>query len=502
MVATDEQVRRLREEMSRHGTVGLAALKAGLSRNTAGRYLQLGKLPSESRQVRTWRTRPDPFERDWPSVAARLADVPEFEAKILFEELMAQHPDRYHPGQLRTFQRHVKTWRVQHGPDREVFFPQEHRPGEAAQTDFTWCNELSITIAGEAFVHMLCHVMLPCSNWEWATVCRSESLLALKRGVQASLFELGRVPSFHQIDNSTAATHDLPSGKRTFNDEYVAFMAHFGMTPRTIALGQKHQNGDVEASNGVLKRRLEQHLLLRGSRDFPDVETYETWVQDLLRKANRPRREKLEAELSVMAPLPARKLPEWREVETRVTSWSTVRVQRNSYSVPSRLIGERVRVRVYDDHIEVFHGSVLQLATDRLVGRARHRIDYRHIIASLARKPGAFPRYRYREELFPSLTFRRAYDALVDEMTERKADIEYLRILYLAAETMESEVEAVLDETLSSGQIPCADTLRQRVEPAPATPVPELDVPAIDLSGYDELLLCPAGRLALAEASS
>src|SRR5205814_5892857 len=145
---------------------------------------------------------------------------------------------------------------------------------EAAQTDFTWMTELAITIAGQLFVHMLCVMVLPFSNWQWATVCLSESMAALRRGVQAALFQLGRVPEYHQTDNSTAATHRIPDGheahvegrKRPFNDDYLALMRHFGMTPRTTEVGAKEQNGDVEAANGAFKRRLEQELLVRGSR--------------------------------------------------------------------------------------------------------------------------------------------------------------------------------------------------------------------------------------------
>ena len=181
------------EEMSKHGQVGLASLRAGLDRKTGSKYVAMGKLPSEVSSTRTWRTREDPFTQDWPTIEAKLSQCPELEAKTLFEELLAQHPERYHEGQLRTLQRHVKQWRATKGPDKEVFFAQEHRPGEAAQTDFTWCTELGVTIAGEVFVPMLCVLVLPYSNWQWATVCLSESMAALRRGIQAALFRLGRV---------------------------------------------------------------------------------------------------------------------------------------------------------------------------------------------------------------------------------------------------------------------------------------------------------------------
>ncbi|MBM4356347.1 MAG: IS21 family transposase [Deltaproteobacteria bacterium] len=481
MRSTDGQVRRLMEELSRHGKIGVAALRAGMHPATARKYRELGKLPSEVPMERDWRTREDPFEKEWPLVHGMLKDAPELEAKSLFEWLCGQTGRSYQEGQLRTFQRGVREWRALHGPPREVFFPQEHRPGEALQTDFTWATELGVTIGGELFEHMLCHPVLPYSNWEWATVCRSESLAALKGGIQAALVRLGRVPEFSQTDNSTSATHTLSSGKRGFNDNYVSLVDHFGMKPRTTGVGKKEQNGDVEALNGALKRRVKQHLLLRGSSDFESVEEYETWLGVVLTRANALRTCRLADELAVMKPLRAKRLPEYTEDEFPVSCWSTIRVLFNSYSVPSRLIDERVKVRIYEDRLEVYYKDVLQLTTERLVGRNGRRIDYRHVIWSLVRKPGAFPRYKYREEFFPSVIFRKAYDILAEALaSERQADINYLRILHLAASEMECEVETALELLLEQGTTPLADEVKELVKPREPE-LPEIPVPRVDL---------------------
>jgi Mu transposase-like protein len=489
---TDTQVRRLMEEIQKHGGIGLAAMRAGMDRKTARKYVGAGLLPSELRKPHPWRTREDPFDEDWPALAAMLEQAPELEARTLFDHLVGLRPDAYTPGQLRTLQRRVREWRAQRGPEREIFFPQAHRPGEALQTDFTHATELAVTIGSEPFAHQLCHSVLPFSNWEWATVCHSESMAALRRGVQSTLFRLGRVPTFHQTDNSTAATHDLRTGKRGFNEEYLAMMAHFGLTPRTIGIGEKEQNGDIEASHGVLKRRLEQHLLLRGSRDFESIEAYERWLWEKLEAANRLRHTKVVEELAVMRPLMVSRLPEYREESAVVTSWSTVRVRRNTYSVPSRLIGESVRARVYEQRIEVYHGGLLQLEVERLRGVGQHRINYRHVIWSLVQKPGAFARYRYREDLFPSLIFRRAYDTLTERLDAWKADLEYLRILHLAASTMEGDVEQALTHLLESGEELGADALKRAVAP-PTIEVPVLEMPAVDLTSYDQLLAGDVG---------
>jgi transposase InsO family protein len=489
MQSTDAQVRKLMEEFNKHGQVGRAALRADMDRKTARRYLREQKLPSELKKPRTWRTRENPFEEDWPWVEGLLQTMPELEAKTLFLALQERRPGHYDDGKLRTLQRHVKRWRALSGPEQEVFLPQQHRPGEAAQTDFTSGNELGITIAGVAFMHMLCNFVLPYSNWQWVTVCLSESYLAMKRGVQAALFRLGRRPEWHQTDNSTSATHRPRGGKREFNDDYAALMRHLGMKPRTTAVGRKEQNGDVEASNGALKRRLEQHLLLRGSRDFDSVEEYEEWVVGVVTMANRGRAEKLAQELGVMAVVDVKRLPEHKELDVTVTAWSTIRVLFNTYSVPSRLKGEDVRVRVYERHIEVLYANEIQMVTERLRGRNGHRINYRHLIWSLVRKPGGFARYRYRDELFPTLTFRRAYDAIAEKQPNVQGDLEYLRILHLAAATLEADVEAALDCLLEAGSVPSADAVKELVSPdAALTDVPELGEYAVDLGVYDGLL--------------
>lgn len=475
------------EQLKKHGKLGLAAARAGLDPKTARKYRDAGKLPSEMKKPRDWRTREDPFDEVWPVIKSKLIDAPELEAKTLFEWLMQERPNVFEQGQLRTLQRRVREWRALEGPDKEVFFAQQHRPGEAMQTDFTWCNELKVTIARESFEHMLCHSVLPYSNWEWVTICHSESMAALKRGVQGALFELGRVPSWLQTDNSTAATHDLSDGKRGFNAEYVAMVEHFGMKPRTIEPGASHQNGDVEALNGALKRRLEQHLLMRGSRDFENVEVYEAWLRGVVRSANSLRQVRLNEELTAMRPLVVERLKEFTEELVTVTSWSTIRVKHNTYSVPSRLIGHDLKVHLYEDRLEIRFGDALQLTVPRLMGRHGHSINYRHIIWSLVQKPGAFAQYRYREELFPTLIFRKAYDALTRRHSDWKADVEYLRILHLAASTMESEVEAVLAKLLAADDLRSGEQVKAAVKPS-RPEVPELEAGPVDLRAYDALL--------------
>ncbi|MEO8677201.1 MAG: IS21 family transposase [Casimicrobiaceae bacterium] len=483
--------------MSKDNQVGRAAMVADMDRKTARKYIDVGKLPSELVRPRDWRTRPDPFEEHWVEIVAMVEEAPGLEAKTIFAVLQEKYTGRYSDGQLRTLQRHVRRWRAEHGPEKEIRFRQAHRPGEAMQTDFTSTGELGVTILGQVFMHLLCVVVLPFSNWQWATVCLSESMLALRRGLQAALFQLGRLTTYHQTDNSTAATHNIPGGmsvvgerRRPFNDEYLAVMRHFGLEPRTIEVGEKEQNGDVEAGHGALKRRLEQALLLRKSRDFESREAWEQFVVGVVRKANAGRTSRLAEELAAMRLLDVSRLPEFTEEVVPVSEGSTIRVKSCAYSVPSRLIGERVHVRVYEERLEVRHGDQHQLTLERLRGdkrQPRHRIDYRHVVWSLIRKPGAFARYVYREELFPTLTFRRAYDAIQTPHRGVKGDLEYLRVLHLAASTLEADVEAVLDQLLAEGAVITADAVKVFARPTPVV-VPPLERLVVDLGEYDALL--------------
>lgn len=414
MVTPDRKVRKLMSEYQKTGKLSQSALRADLDPKTARKYIKSGKMPSGMKTEHSWRTRKDPFEEHWLEVKQMLDAAPELNAKTLFEWLCEKYPGVYEAGQLRTLQRKVRSWRALEGPEKEVYFPQDHKPGRRMSTDFTHMNKLNITIAGESFDHMLCHCVLTYSNWSWATICHSESMLALRNGVQNALFCLGMVPDEHWTDHSSAATHQPPrdagQSKRMFNEDYLSLMNHFGMKPRTIQVNKPHENGDVESLNGALKRRIEQHLLLRGSRDFASVEDYREFIEDILRKANVSHTKRVSEEMEHMKLLNVSRLTEYNEYICRVHNKSTVTIDRRIYSVPSRLIGEKVRIRRYENHIEVIYHGELQLKAPWISrdGTRRH-INYRHVIQWMLRKPGAFRNYRYRNDMFPTEAFRWAY---------------------------------------------------------------------------------------------
>jgi hypothetical protein len=489
-----QQRARLVTEFQRTGSIAMSALKSGMDCKTARKYLDNPERLSHPRPARAWRTRVDPLAEIWPEAEARLRAAPELEARALFEHLLMLRSEQVQETQLRTFQRRVRQWRLEHGPAPEVIFPQTHSAGEALQLDWTHAKELEISIAGHPLDHLLCQVVLPYSNWQWATRCQSESLLSLRAGLQAALFRLGKVTKILQIDNGSAATHQISGeGKRGFNPEFLSLVEHYGLTPRTIHVDCPNENGDVESHNGHLKRRLKQHLLLRGHRDFTHESAYDEFLAEVLTKANCPRAQRVAEELAVMRELPPTRLCEYDEVECRVCSHSTIRVKRVAYSVPARFIGRRLRARVYEQHVEVYLGAHPVAQMTRPTGR-RAVIDYRHVIEALLRKPGAFARYHYREELFPSCTYRRAYDRLVQDHGAGPGELEYLRLLKLTAELGSSAIEGLLDQMLGVGTTPWRTaTLRGLLCPSARV---ELAQPVVDLSVYDALLTEEATHVA------
>jgi transposase InsO family protein len=488
---TNKQYQRLMSEYQKTGKVVVSAMKADVHPQTARKYIEAGKRPDELQAKHSWRTRSDPVGAIWPEAQRMLENAPELEAKELFEHLCGVLGEEagVDATALRTFQRRVQSWRLRHGQDKEVFFAQEHFPGRVMQLDWTNANALRVTIGGRRLDHLLCHSVLTYSNWEWATRCQSESLLSLRHGLQESLHRLGAAPQRLQIDNTSAATHPVGSGGRQFNPDFLSLVRHYGMKPQTIGVDCPDQNGDVESQNGHLKRRLEQHLLLRGYRDFDSVAAYDGFVAGVLEKANQTRRARLTEEYQVMRPLPPTRLSEYDELRCRVSQHSTIRVKKAVYSVPARLIGHEVRVEVYEMALKIFHGRELLLSLPRVCGDRGVLIDYRHIIEHLLRKPGAFPHYVHREELFPDSTFRLAYDRLVADHGERGGQLEYLHLLKLAAELGEAAIGSLVGEWSGAMQ-PCKWTvtgLRRFLGLEQPPTVPDLHLEA-ELSGYDALL--------------
>lgn len=470
---------------------------AGMDRKTARKYIDGTVEPPPVAGARSWKTRPSPFEPYFTEIDEILKQSAGIEAKTIFAMLERKYPNVFQAGQLRTLQRWVHDWHALQDPFKNVMFTQHHRPGEAAQTDFTRTAELGITINDVPFTHLLCVFMLPFSNWIWATIVFSESIAAIKKGVQSALFQLRRVPTFHQTDNSTAATHvkskadasndSTDKRPRRFNEQYLAIMRHFGMTPRTTEVGEKEQNGDVESIQGVLKRRLIQELLVRGSKDFTSATAWQLFVNTTVRTMNLTRSVRFEQECAVMTELRVEPMQEFTEERARVTQSSTIRVRQHAYSVPSRLIGEELVIRIFEDRIHAFYRGIKQLDCER----STHRdalINYRHVVDCMLRKPGAFERYVYKEHMFPSIMFRKAYDAISLHLSGIRRDVEYIRILHLAAKTKESDVEAAIELILQTKENLRFDAVKELANSRDKLTLPGMPPLEVDLSSYDQLL--------------
>lgn len=467
-------------------TQEIAAAKVGIDPKTARRYLKAKKIPSQMKAERRWRTRADAFSTVWPDLETILSNSPGLEAKTLMNWLVERDGKSFNLNQLRTLQRRVRDWRALKGPnDKEVIFPQILHPGRQSQSDYKVMNEVGILIDGKPFPHLLFHFMLPYSRWETVSICYSESYETLTTGYELAAWELGAVAPEHRTDNLSAATQKM-GDDRVFTKRWSDFMGHYDVKPSKNNPGVSHENGSVEKSHDLFVSDLVQQLLLRGSRDFVDLAAYQAFLDGVKDRRNKMREARLAEEMKVLKALPERRWFDPIELRVGVTPWSTIVVKGCIYSVPSRLIGHKLRAVVTAETIMVLYGNRLVQEMPRLHGKGQVAIDYRHVVGHLVRKPGAFTNYRFREEMFPSVVFRKAYDRLMEAGVE-KGEREYLRVLHLAAMNSESEVAMILELLLEEGLVPDAEAVKGLLKPTvPAYPA--VRVPAPNLADYDALL--------------
>lgn len=485
-MVTNQQVRRYLKLMKTEKNKVLAAAKSGMDIKTTRKYEKLGKLPSEVKKPHDWRTRQNPFKEDWDEIKGFLEHNPGLEAKTLFEYLQREKNGKYSDGQLRTLQRHLKQWRACYGPGKEVFFAQDYIPGERCQSDFTNMNPLDITIAHQKFDHLIYHFVLPYSNWETGSICFSESFESLSDGLQKALWELSAVPTTHQSDRLSAAVNNHLN-KEEFTKSYQALLNHYSIRGQRIQAGKANENGDVEQSHYRFKKAVSQALMLRGSCNFNSQQAYAAFLKELFAGRNKGRSDRYIEELKAMHPLPATKYNSVQQINVKVGPGSTIRVKKNYYSVPARLIGSQVKVRLFTEHIEVWYAQKCVEQIPRLRGEEKHFINYRHIIDWLVRKPGAFSHYRYRKDLFPTHIFRLLYDTL-KKTNPLRADKEYLAILHLAAKENETTVGHYLKELLENAEDITAEKitvrLKENIKPESAA---DVHITAVNLDDYDRL---------------
>jgi hypothetical protein len=477
----------------KHHTQELAAAKAGMSGRTARRIEHDGTLPSQKPR-RYWRSRPDPLADVWEAeIVPLLKNAPQLMAITLLRKLQEDHPDRFPDGVLRTLQRRIRQWRALEGPPKEVFFPQEYAPGERGLSDFTVMNDLRVTIANAPFGHLVYHFVFAFSRWEYAEVVEGgESFEALSGGLQNALWQAGGTPREHRTDSLSAAFKNLAE-EEDFTARYTALLEHYDMAGTRNNRGQSHENGSVESSHRYLKEALDQALLLRGHRDFENRAAYEAFVREIVMRRNRRNAAAFRIEREALSDLPLRRTTDFVEEEARVTRCGTFTVRGILYSAPSRLIGHRLKVRVYSDRLDCYLSGALVLTLTRgarspVTNRGRV-IDYRHFIDALKRKPQAFKGLAFRDALFPREAYRRTWERLAEQLPQRQACQTMVGLLELAArDGVEAVLAGRLDALRTAGELPNLKQLREEFAPRQvALPAVTVEIPAA--SSYDALLL-------------
>ena len=483
MTVTQKQVQIFMKELSKHGSVPKAAMKANMSERTGRNHAKKEKEHKEAinQKSRTHRTRQDPLSHHWMEIEERLTEHPTLEAKSLLSLLMDQHPNQYNETHLRTLQRRVKEWQMKNGADKEVIFRQKLYPAKQSQSDWTHMKSLSITINGVPFDHLLFHFILPYSRFETAMICEVESFDTLTRGFETAAITIGGVCLEHRTDNLSAATQKMGCS-RVFTNRWQQFMNHYGVTPSRNNPGESHENGSVEKSHDLLKKAIDQSLMLRRSRDFKNLCEYNSFLHSLIRKRNSMRLVKFQEEQALLRSLPETGFNEAIQLKCRVTPCSTIQVLSVTYSVPSRFIGAWMTVYVYRDHMELFYNGRLCETLPRVF--AGIVVNYRHIIDSLVRKPKAFENYQHQACLFPSPVFRTAYDWLKEN--DNKPSKTYCEILQLAKREGEEDVKLALELLLAEGKALSGNEILSLIEKS-RTPEIKGDVMPVSLAIYDLL---------------
>lgn len=488
---TKNQNRLFMQSKERDKSVAVAAAQAGFSERSA--YNIANRSFETANRKRNWKTRPDPFKEVWESeLVPLLESSPKLEARTLLEMLQNRYPDQYPEKQLRTLQRRVRQWKAVSGPEKEVIFRQKNPPAWQSISDFTNANKLGVTIREEVFQHLLYHFRLSFSGYEFAQVVQGgESYPALAEGLQNAFWSIGGVTKTHRTDSLSAAYKNCSDKtKEEFTKSYFQFCEHYGTEPTRNNKGVSHENGAIESPNGHLKNRLDQALMLRGSRNFDSLNEYKAFLRDLMQRQNKRVEKAFLEERAFLKPLPERKACDYVEERARVTTSSTIAVKSVIYSVPSRLIGMMLKVHVYDDRLECYVGGdhVITLRRLRRNKKRLHHIDYRHIVGTLVRKPQAFYNYIYRDALFPTFAFRQAWKSLEGQLDRRQACREFVKILNEAARPEgEVRINTYLEECLLNERIPKSEEARALFEAQPVQ-APSLKESMTQLSDYDVLL--------------
>jgi len=492
---TDQQLRLYMTDLQNHSQ-RTAAARAGFSERTARRFDADPTSPSK-RKIVHGRTVTDPLEGYWDAdLLPLLKKDSALQAVTLLRHLQGLHPLAFPDDRIRrTLERRVRQWRALNGPERDIIFRQTPDPGYMAQSDFTHAEELEVTIAGQPFAHLLYHFVMVYSRWEHVgVVLGGESFTALAENLQQALWSLGGAPREHRTDSLSAAFRNLTADQREdITKRYDAFVGHYGMDASRNNRGEAHENGAVESQNRHLKKAIEQALILRGSRDFACIEDYRRFVDILVARRNKQRAAAVQAERAHLKPLPQRRTTDFTETVVPVTRTGGFLVRSIFYSAPSQLIGQRLRVHLYDDRLEAFLGGTLVVthprARRRGDGHRVHVINYHHVIHALRRKPQALWSSIYRDSLFPRTEYADAWKVLRRDLSRRDACRRMVDLLFIAHDrACEAELAHLLSADLDAGRVPEPGTLTSRLSPRHTTLPTDVAVVHPSLDSFDALL--------------
>lgn len=476
----------------KNDSVTVAAAKASLSRATGYRIEADSTLPSQTNKPRGSR-RPDPLAGIFDEqVVPTLEKSPDIRPIAVLDELLRRHP-QLAPSVRRTLERRMKAWRLLHGSDQPVIFRQHHEPGRMGLSDFTHMDKAGVTIAGQPLEHMLYHFRLVCSGFEHAhVVLGGESYVALAVGLQNALWSLGGAPLEHRSDSLSAAFKNLEAAaEKDLTQRYEALCEHYGMTPTRNNRGVAHENGSVESAHGHLKRAINDAFELRGSRDFADLEAYRAFIDQIVARHNARHDKSITSERAELQALPARRTDDFERHLVRVTSSGGFSFKRSFYTVPSRLKGQRLRLHLFEDRLELYSGATLveTLSRGPRGQHGGHVVNYRHVIHCLRVKPMALAGLVYRDQLFPREAYRHAFEQLRGASGERVACHVLVELLSIAHERgVEAEIAAALSCTLEAGEMPDIAQFRQRFVPT-EQPLPTVKVTLPELSEFDTLIV-------------
>lgn len=485
---TDQQVRLYMTHRSDQ-TQLIAAAKSGISVRSARRIDQQQLQPAQP--VRQWRTRADPLIAVWDDVVLPMLKASdELSAVGIFDHLCEHYLDKFSPSARRTLERRISQWRHLYGATQSVIFVQEHPLGALGIADFTHAD-FPVTIDGVPLVHKLFHYRLVASGWAYAQVTYAgESFAAFSDGLQNAFHAAGGVPIEVRTDSLSAA-YKNQSEADDFTARFTELVNNYGFKASRNNRGEAHENGAIESPNRHIKSQIKQALLIRGDHNFTTSEDYERFVQSIVDRRNRRRGDTFLIEQRKLQPLPRSMSVNYSEHLLRVSRTSSITLKRVVYTVPSRLIGTRLSIHLFDNRLDLYLGGVMTFTLARVhayQGSRARSIDYRHVIGSLVQKPRAFRYSQWRNELLPSEDYHLIWHYVDDELTADKACIYIVRLLNLAKKSEREEAlgRFVLDGIMQS-RLPSLFDCEDRFMP-PILTLPTVKVEQHALSHYQALL--------------